>query len=310
MDIALQGASRGEDLIALDDARGPYAFAKIFEPKGWGARRRNRGKLLALQSLDATLSLMLHDGERVVCVTLGQEYSFVESFFMGLWALLLNRRALLLTTERMLVLQVSRKYELLELKSQIRYGAINKVAVSFGRSLTLKFKKGRAVIFNGLQRASKKELAAALEGLRRGAPPANAEGREHLCAHCYEPIAKLVATCPKCRGTFKSPRKAALLSLALPGLGDLYLGHRWLGAVEVLGALLTWGVLGAAFAAALLDPKTELADVAGAGIALALLVIPLHGLDAAVTGFTARKGLYGDAKGPAAISGSSSAPTR
>jgi len=39
---------------------------------------------------------------------------------------------------------------------------------------------------------------------------------------------------------YKSRKKAAMMSLILPGLGDLYLGHRLFGSLELIGSIAQW----------------------------------------------------------------------
>jgi hypothetical protein len=295
MDIALQGASKAEELIRLEDPRSHYAFAKIFEAKGWGAGRRNRERLKLLQNLDAELSRMLHDGERIVAVTWGQEYSFFESYFLGAWAMLLNRRALLLTTERLLLLQINWRKQLLELKSQIRYGAIRKLGGSWLGQLQVKLAKGKGLMFTQIPRAMRKPFAQALEAQRASAPVSPIATREHLCPHCYEPLVEVVPACPKCRGTFKSASRARWLSLAFPGVGDLYLGHRLLGGFQIAGAALMWMILVPAMLAG-----ASGGEGAAAAIPLFVVCLMAHAIDAWVTGHTAGKGLYPEKPGSAA----------
>jgi hypothetical protein len=49
--------------------------------------------------------------------------------------------------------------------------------------------------------------------------------------------------CPQCQADFKAPKKALIRSLLLPGLGDIYLGHRALGFLEMIGSLIVWAVV-------------------------------------------------------------------
>lgn len=299
MDIALQGASRAEDLIPIDDPRSHYHFAKIFEAKGWGAKGRNKERLKLLQNLDPALSDLLHDGERVVAVTWGQEYSFFESYFLGVWALLLNRRALLLTPERLLLFQISSRRKLLALKAQVRFGAIQKIAGSWLGHLSLKLASKKTVLLTQIPRAMRKPFRATLESLRSQSHVSNASGREHLCPHCWEPIAEIVPLCPKCRGTFKSASRARWLSLVFPGLGDLYLGHKLLGVFQLSVAAAYWAGVGIGLGASMAEagPDDPGVNVAATAVVFALMLVMLHGVDALVTGHTAKKGLYPEKRG-------------
>ncbi len=294
MDIALHGAATAEELIPLDDPRSHYAFSKIFEKPGWLANRRNKDRLKVLRNLDAQLSEMLHDGERVSAVAWCQEYSFVESYFLGIWAYLLNRRALLVTQERILLFQIDSRRRPKELKAQIRHGAIQKLSNTWlGSHLRLRLKSKRWMLLSQIPRSMRKSVRETIEAQRKTASPSNVVSREHLCPHCWEPIVDLVPSCPKCRGTFKSPARARWLSLAFPGLGDLYLGHTFLGWLQIVAAVFWWGLLAPAI---LTDSEVGLPEKA---VILGVLALVMHGLDAVVTGYTAKKGLYPEKPGPA-----------
>jgi hypothetical protein len=298
MDIALQGASRADELIPLDDPQSHYAFSKIFEGKGWGAKGRNKRRLKILQALDAQLDELLHDGERVVNVSWGVHFSFVEWYFLGIWSLLLNQRAMLVTNERVLFCQMSSRQKPMPLKSQVRYGALKKIAANWMSQLVVTPKQGKSLIFTRVPGKMRKGLAKEVENLRRTAQPSNVATHEHLCPHCYEPIAELVPSCPKCRGTFKSPSRARSLSFLFPGLGDLYLGHQMLGWFQVIVGVFVWSI----FASGIAETATAEGDAAvnlvAAGVMALFLVVFLHGIDAAVTGHTAKKGLYPEKRGP------------
>jgi hypothetical protein len=146
--------------------------------------------------------------------------------------------------------------------------------------------------------AMRKAFANTVDGLRRTAQISNVSSHEHLCPHCYEPIAELVPDCPKCRGTFKSPTRARLLSFLCPGLGDLYLGHQVLGWLQVAGAVLMWSIIvGSVFDEGQPGETSEKLFVAA--FTLGAFTIFFHGIDALVTGHTAKKGLYPEKPGPA-----------
>lgn len=288
MNSPLQAAATVDDLLRIDDPAIPYAFPQIFHGQGWRARMRFRGKLKLLKQLDADLRAMLHEGERVVLVTWGIEYSFVEAWFMGLWSYLLNRRAIVMTSKRMLVLQISSRRKLLKLKSQVRYEAIRKVPK--GR-LRLVLQKGRSVLFTAVPGPDRKLVRKALEHFRANLAAATGASRENLCPHCYAAVDGFPASCAACGGAFKSPRKAALLSLLLPGLGDLYLGLRSLAVVELLGAGALWAVV---INGMLVAETAE--GAAPVGVMALVMALPIfafvHGIDALVTAHTARKGIY------------------
>ena len=92
------------------------------------------------------------------------------------------------------------------------------------------------------------------------------------------------------RGRFKSANRAGLLSLAFPGLGDLYLGHRGLAVVEMFGAASMWFVIFFGFWG---SQNTGEPIPAGTLLMISLVAFAFcHGLDALVTRHTGHKGLY------------------
>jgi hypothetical protein len=99
--------------------------------------------------------------------------------------------------------------------------------------------------------------------------------------------------CPRCAGAFKSGARAGWLSLLLPGLGDLYLGHYALGSLELAGALALWGLVVPSLGAPELQPAIEgAARWITLGVGLAALFLVAHVPDAWITRRTGRKGLY------------------
>ncbi len=59
-------------------------------------------------------------GEGVEFVSWGIEYALLEYYFMGFWAYSLNRRAVVLTDQRILLLQIDSRRRVRELKSEVR----------------------------------------------------------------------------------------------------------------------------------------------------------------------------------------------
>jgi hypothetical protein len=293
MSSLLQSATDYEALLRVRDPRLPYRFDRIFQAEGLWARRLARRRLELLRRLEADLARMLEPGEQVEYVSWGIEYSFVEAYFLGIWHYLLNRRAVVLTDRRILLLQIDSRRRLRDLKYQVRLDAIRRFARrSFGY-LCFELHGKKKVVLTGLPRADRKALRARIEerlqpdaGAQR---PADGGGKQNLCPHCYRPVQGLPEQCGACRGAFKSGARAGWLSLALPGLGDLYLGHHLLGVFEILGALCAWALV----LTALWPVQPE--EPAGTGALLlvsAFVFAAVHGVDGLITRHTGRKGLY------------------
>jgi hypothetical protein len=296
--INLQNAQRYEDLLGANVEPAPYEFALLFQADGWLARRRAKNRFKMIQAIDPKLRKMLGREERVFFVTSGTTSSASERFFAGAAvAQALNRRALVFTTERVLLLQIDSRKRPGELVSQISYAGIVDVKATWSGYCRLTLRNGEKLNFVGVPKADRKKLAELLaDVVRRGAPaPVNGgmQALEHLCPRCFAAVAGHPAACPACHAGFKVARVAMLRSLLFPGLGDLYLGHRGIAVLEMLGAAIVWirliiAPLGAA--------PDENGNVVVAGptywaIAVVMLVV-IHSIDAAMTHNFALKGHY------------------
>lgn len=287
----LASVSSYAELKRMGEGARPYVCEEVFPEEGRRARSLSKKRFRMLQRLDPLLDRMLADGERVHFATWGMEYAFWEQYFLGLWALLVNRRVLVVTDRRLLLLQVHRGSRPGALKAQIEYRAVARATTrSFG-FLLLELRDGKKVTLSGVPGPDRKRLLAAVERFRGqgGAALPGRVGRQNLCPHCCATVAGLPAACPHCHRPFKSARRAFYRSLVFPGLGDLYLGLRGLGAVEMLGAALVWtGVAAVALIPGDHEPLTALE----LGVIAGLVVVLVHGPDALVTRHTALKGLY------------------
>jgi hypothetical protein len=297
MEAILRSASDPRDLVNVRQSNLPYRFDQIFSAEGFGARRLEKRRLKLMQQIDERVRSYLAEGEFVEFVSWGVEYSFFESYFMGMWAYLLNRRAVILTNRRILLIQISSRNRVLQLKSQIRYNAVAKFARATLGYIGLVTRDKKTHYLMRIPRKDRKQLrdriAAHVDAVRSEAP---VSGRENLCPHCGHRVIGLPERCSRCAKGFKSGAKAGWLSLVFPGLGDLYLGHNLLGLVEILGALFGWGLVAAAFL--LPDEAGEVAEGGTAALVLLSVIafVLMHGTDAWVTRRMGLKGIYPDSE--------------
>lgn len=288
---ALARAESPTELEGMGEGALPYLVGEIFgrEERARGlARRRFR----MLQALDGLLERALEPGEHVHFATWGMQYSLVEQLFLGLWSLLLNHRALVVTDRRVLLLQLDRRRRPKTLRAQLLHGALASVRSRLLGGVVLRMRDGRRLTFTGVPGRDRARLVELLERFRSesGPPASGVQGVQDLCPHCCAPVAGRPAACPRCHGGFKSAGTAATLSLVLPGLGDLYLGLRALGAVELLVSGFVWMAIGmATFAPAPDQEALTPGELGAVGLVVALF---LHVPDALVTRHTASKGLY------------------
>jgi len=293
--INLQNAKSFEDLLGSDIEPSPYEFPLLFKADGWLDRRRSKNRFTLLRAVDAKLRKILHEGERVYFATSGTTANMAEQHFAGAAiAQALNRRALVFTTERVLLLQIDSRKRPRELVSQVAYTAIAEVKATWTGYCQLKLSEKTKLNFVGVPKADRKHLAAFLTDVVKAAvttPTTKGNALQHLCPHCYVPVPGHPEACPHCQGRFKLARIAMLRSLLFPGLGDFYLGHRMFAAVEIFGAIMFWYVL---VIAPLIGAPDENGEVRGTDAAswttAAVMLVLLHAIDAVMTRHFALKG--------------------
>lgn len=272
-----------------------YALGQLLTPnkKGRYKTRLNKLKLKLLGAVQAPLEALLEQDEQVLHVAAATAYYPVELFFgNGLLTTLYNRYVVVGTNRRLVAVNTNyRMTKPTHYLFQFPYHTIKKISRGlFGTSLALTRKKGKRRIFISLKRTLSAEMKKFISGnidpsLGLDAKPIP---HENLCPACYKALPGKISSCPNCRMQFKNPRKAALLSLLLPGLGDIYLGHRFLGGLELLGALFVWSIV------AILLLSNE---PAGIGMAIFLLLI-YNGFDSLLTLHMAKKGHSVEKKQP------------
>lgn len=287
MHPTLSSASRFQDLLTLQHNDSPYAYQSMFKADGWRARRQAKKRFQLLRRIDDAVRPILRDGERIYFLTSGTGVSFWESYFLGGLMYYINRRAILVTDYRIVLLQITSRSRPGVLKSQIQYPAIERVSRSLLGHTKLVMRSGKIQVFSSVPKADRKLLRQIVERMNEALESTSAgpEGLEHLCPHCGQPVMGRPPDCPSCQGRFKSAKKAGLLSLLLPGLGDIYIGHWKFAVLEILVIAIIWlGLL-------VPDPALPMTAVELV-IGGLFIVVVFHGIDALGTWYIARKGLY------------------
>lgn len=286
MNSTIQQASRFEDLLTNEQSEEAYAFSTIFDQKNWRTRQRSKQKFKLLQRLDSKIRSALQEGERVRYVTFGSGVSFLESYLIGWVMYILNRRAILVTDRRILMLQIDLRMRPRELASQLRYSTIRKVGRTVLGNTKVRLGTGKTCVFAHVPKADRKVLQKIVQFTDQNFEQEEG-GFEDLCPYCFTVLKGRPTRCETCGGTFKSAQRAALLSLAFPGLGDFYLGHRKFAVLEMLFAAFIWlGVL-------MPNPENPMPPAALL-IMAGFVVLFVHGPDALATRHIARKGFYPD----------------
>jgi hypothetical protein len=294
----LSTARTFQDLLLPDVAPSPYDYGVLFESKGFFARRRSKRRFKLLKNLDVDLQPLLQPGERVFFATCGFTASLAEQMFVGWAAQFLNRRAIVFTTSRVLLIQINRKLRPLDLVSQIRYEQIAKVRSTWRGFCEICLQDGKKLLFQGVAKAERKFLHRFLADVVRPIPVKKGEkvaAPEHLCRACQTVVPGHPHSCPRCSAAFKPASKAALLSLLFPGLGDYYLGHRGFAFMEMAGGAFAWLILVVMPLAqgGLVDTETGEIYAMAMGDWIAYSFFPLgilHGIDSIMTRHFARKG--------------------
>jgi hypothetical protein len=266
-----------------------YDLASILPaPKGFRDRRAARKKVALLARVSPVLARLLGEEERVLFVTRGTIQYLAEIFLgNGFLTYCYNIHAFVFTNRRIIVVNVTSAGRPKRMIHQIEYGDIQKWSgpSALGGAVVLKLHDRTKLTLVHIPRKEARAAKELVGRLQASAAPASTPGTRasfrNLCPSCFVPVPKATYACPECRATFKTPRKAALRSFLLPGWGDIYLTHRALGALELLGSAFLIFLFVATLA------------TAGVEEAMALLVILLfyHCLDAGLTYHMGKKGL-------------------
>jgi hypothetical protein len=239
-----------------------------------------------LQSVEPRLGFLLFPGERIEFVTRGALNSLVEQYFMGVWSIMVNRTLFLFTNMRLILLNCDGKGRAKTLMWQIPYERMQKYAPgTFSGHVKIKTVGGKSYSFIGVPGKDRKRLkeymVARLAHTRAQglAFPSHAD-RDPLCCQCATPLPKGARQCHECGDVLIDPMTPALLSLLMPGIGHLYLGHRAMSLLEMLG-----------YAILLANMVFLVLKVGVAGLVVAVPVILIaNTADALVTLYVAKKG--------------------
>ena len=253
-------------------------------------RRTTRRRIKSIKALLPTLRRALDPKEKVRFVSAsGYMYYLWEQFLgAGVWAAFVNATTVVLTDRRLLAFNVEHRSRApKDIKNAIPFSGILSVR-RFAGTLTLRLRDRRKLRVTGLPFADAGELRARLarelENPAWQAAGASIGGKslQYLCPACCRPVEGTDAErCASCRVEFRSGRTAALRSLLLPGLGDIYLKHTLLGVLELIGSVIVWLVV----LDALLSGEPDSIIIA------AVLFVMVNVTDYFVTKAMARKGI-------------------
>lgn len=289
--FVLQNVDKAEMLFEQPISGSAYDFEQILPMETRGQRRLAKNKLKQLKALDPIIRAMLHDGEEVIYLTDGVKVSSVEQFFIGWMMYYYNHNAFVFTSERILLIHVIKKKQLGRFVGTIRYEDLLQVKTNWTGNLRLKFRNKKQVLFTRVAKQDRTFIKDFLVPLVNDSSPTVDKQTAmiiDLCPACYTTVDnKNAAACPQCNCAFRTPKQAAIRSLILPGLGDLYLGSK-LGYLEVLFMLFLWTgtILGN------LDLVAQGEDPMEIWLSSLIFMSIIHLLDAAKSHYVARKGIF------------------
>jgi hypothetical protein len=295
----LTDARRFQDLLGENDPQSPYDYAMLFAGEGFCARWRAKRRFKLLKKIDTRLRPMLNPGEQVYFVTTGTTVSLAEAFFVGWIAHMLNFRAILFTTERIILLEINSRHRPRKLLSQIRYSDIARVTSTWNGICQISLRNKRKLKFQRVPRAERKFLHHFLRDIVKPTPLLPGErinAPEHLCPACFKAVEGHPSACPHCGQAFKSANAAGGLSMLFPGLGDLYLGHRTFALLEMAGGGFLWLVLIGVplLDGGYVDPETGETSALAISywVSTGIMLLIAHLIDAVMTRHFGLKGHY------------------
>ena len=291
----LKYIEHAKDLVEIKDESNPYDFENIFRLDSFGERRLSKRKLKILKAIDPTVIKMLKDGENVYYMTDGIRTSSLENLFIGWVAYYYNYMAFVFTSERVILIHLKSKRKKGAYVGEIKYTDIKSIHSSFLGNFTLKFHNNKNILFRKVPRKDRKFLKEFLNPIL-GQAKSNADtaipGIRNLCPGCFTHLADYPSLCPNCSCKLKSPVVAGCLSLILPGMGDIYLGSKILGFIELIIMIIIW----AGFIVGIIEEYQIAYNIYKSLIPFIVIMFVVHGTDALKSRYLARKGVFPNEK--------------
>ncbi len=196
-----------------------------------GIEKRQRQLLVKLPFLPP----FLEPDEEVLLATTGYSQVFNRAQLFTLWLFIYLKRSLFIfTNKRIFHIPTTVKYSYRNSISQIRYSGSQLIYLK-GRSLVVECKICHHKIkFIGIRKKEKKKINAFLKTVKPDKDASLKPQITHLCPGCTRDLIPGKYSCFHCRLKFKSKLKTMLFSLLLPGGGYFYIGHYFLGIIDLI----------------------------------------------------------------------------
>jgi hypothetical protein len=278
-----RGGQPEEELKALLPASIAVRFEEMFpDVRNGRIRKRDRKRAEMLRKAEPVLQRLLNPMEVVRFATNGVRQLTWWLLTAGSMNPFANRTTLVLTDRRVLLIHTDSKQRPRMFATQL---PLDRIRATSGRNSYIFIRTGREqLMFHGVKRSEARQLKGLLESTasKKG-------GWQNLCPRCFAATDDAPLSCEKCGEEFKSPKKATLRSLLLPGLGDFYLGYRKYALLEIMGVTLLWALFLSTLVPAIMTRGFEGVVVAGPIFALLALV---HIGDALLTRAKAKTALH------------------
>jgi hypothetical protein len=278
-----RGGQPEEELKALLPASIAVRFEEMFpDVRNGRIRKRDRKRAEMLRNAEPVLQGLLNPMEVVRFATNGVRQLTWWLLTAGSMNPFANRTTLVLTDRRVLLIHTDSKQRPRMFATQL---PLDRIRATSGRNSYIFIRTGREqLMFHGVKRSEARQLKGLLESTasKKG-------GWQNLCPRCFAATDDAPLSCEKCGEEFKSPKKATLRSLLLPGLGDFYLGYRKYALLEIMGVTLLWALFLSTLVPAIMTRGFEGVVVAGPIFALLALV---HIGDALLTRAKAKTALH------------------
>ncbi len=227
-----------------------YELINIFSPnkKGGYKNYKNKFKLKVLNATKAIFDKLLASEEKILRIAKGTAYYPAELLLgNGFLTTIYNHYAIACTNQRILFVNINtRMTHTTHYIRQMRYEDIKKVkrGLLFNHLILTRFKGGRQV-YTAIKRYLLKEMQNLILQRQKlvATKSTPQKGFEQICPSCFAALEEKLTQCSQCQALFKKPRTAFFKSLILPGWGDFYLGHRFLGVVEIIGSVFVWAII-------------------------------------------------------------------
>jgi len=241
----IKGIKNPADLLSDDFTGLPYDFVNFIKTDSMRNRRLAKKKLKLLKIVHPAVAAVLHENERVFYVTQGLRVSTMEQLFIGWVIQFYNLYAFVFTSRRILLIHLRDSKHRGSYVGSIDYVDIRSARPTLLGSFRIQFVNGQTMTLARMPRADRRYVRTLMDEVLDPAADRrkDAPGVRNLCPGCFEEVHGFPASCGCCNLSFKRPQTAAMLSMLMPGLGDWYLGSRFLATLELLFMGMLWFVV-------------------------------------------------------------------